>query len=419
MTENQPHPRRELPAWVFLLIILLCIGGGILFVTWYFRTPNPIREQVVLKSDEQLAAERAERRRDIAAQGNAPRGERGFQRGRMRQQPQTPSRIREVSREGEVRTYEVTEGQITMHVRDVPNGQPTFSFRLRSGLNLLSEQTRNLARIRWGILGDDNIARYLRVTDEQRNRLRQMELSNDLVVPEQHQDRMRTLWSEATPRGERVSPRIERQIIELLGTIATESEGPTRDRWTEQLIPVESILTPEQIAAYSQMGRRGAQRPPAPATQPNFRRRRRSLCWRATHAPGPMQRRWSTSWRRSHPRCLWCCSRRPANDSCRSDRTHRTKPAIRCCPRLRSRAESQWSTRPTCYPRCPTKRSDSSSIRLSQPTCRPRPNHCGCRSCSPTRCRRKRFATACSARKPRDRPRRMQTCRSIERRWHR
>lgn len=261
MTENQPHPRRELPAWVFLLIILLCIGGGILFVTWYFRTPNPIREQVVLKSEEQLAAERAERRRENTAQGNALRGERG--RGRQ------PSRIREVSREGDARTYEVTDGQITMHVRDIPNGQPTFSFRLRRGLDLLPEQTRNLARIRWGILGDDNIARYLRVTDEQRNRLRQMDLSNDLVVPEQHLAQIRTLWNQANPRGERVSPRIERQIIELLGAIATESEGPTRERWTEQLKPIESILTPEQIAAYGQMGRRGAQPPPAPATQPN------------------------------------------------------------------------------------------------------------------------------------------------------
>ncbi len=253
MTENHAQPRRELPAWVFLLIILLCLGGGIAFVVWYFRTPNPISEQVVFKSPEQIAAERAERRRNAQARAG---GQGGWN-------------LREVSREGEIRTYQVSGNNITMHVRDNPNGEKEFTFRHPRGLNLLPFEMRNLARMRWRILGDDNVADYLRVTVEQRRRLREMELSNDLVVSPEQVERMRKLWDQANVRSGRTPPDIRRQIVELLNTIATESESPTRALWTSQLQSIQSILTPEQIAAYAQMGRSGAQRPPPPATQPS------------------------------------------------------------------------------------------------------------------------------------------------------
>lgn len=264
MTDNQSHSRRDLPAWVFLLIILLCIGGGIGFVVWYFSTPNPIREQVLLKSEEQIAAERAEQAQ--RRQAGADRGERPRRRGGAA--PAATSRIRQVAREGNVRTFEVTSGQITMHVRDVPRAENEFTFRMRRGLNLLSPEIRNLTRVRWGILGDDNIADYLRVTEQQRNQLREMTLSNDLVVSDESLAMMRTLWSNANPRRGGVQPQAEAQILALLDQIATESEAPTRQLWTKQLQPIESILTPQQIAAYQQMGRPDAQRPPPPATQP-------------------------------------------------------------------------------------------------------------------------------------------------------
>src|SRR5690606_15551134 len=62
-------PQRDLPGWVFAVVILACLAGGVGFVWWFFSSSPPDQVQVVpLKPDESGTARRPPRQQRRPAQ---------------------------------------------------------------------------------------------------------------------------------------------------------------------------------------------------------------------------------------------------------------------------------------------------------------------------------------------------------------
>lgn len=246
MTSEQTG--RQVPAWVFLLVILLCIAGGIAFVTWYFKTSNPISESVVLKSEDQLASERQAAGREVRGRGARP-----DRRGRDDQRARRDAVIRFAGRQDGATRWRVIGHGLNMTVTQREGQEPSFSFRYVGGNSLLDDQQRQIAALRWRVLRDRSVADHLKITDEQIARLRELPVSNDIVVPEEQLAQMRQVW--ATVQPPQRNREAERQILSLLQGISSSAEQPTRENWAQQIARIREVLTDEQVAAFAAMGR--------------------------------------------------------------------------------------------------------------------------------------------------------------------
>jgi len=231
---------------MFVLVILLCLGGGIAFVVWYFKTSNPIREPVVLANDAQPAAGQRGGGREFRgppAEGRRARPDEGAR---------NDSVIRFLGRQDGVSRWRVTGQGITMTVSQRDGQPPRFSFRYAGGNNLLNDEQRQIASLRWRVLRDRSVAEHLKITDEQMARLRELPVSNDLVVSEADVNQIREIWATIQPT-ER-NRQAEQQILGLLRRISTSARQPTQENWTQQIARIREVLTDEQIAAFAAMG---------------------------------------------------------------------------------------------------------------------------------------------------------------------
>ncbi len=258
-------PRREVPAWVFVLVILLCVGGGVGFVYWYFMGPSPVARQVTLKSPEEIAAETRQRPERPA---RAQRGERNRPQiqAPTRARP-TPSALELVSERGNQRTYRVRGRSLVLEVVDRRNGEDRFTFRT-SGRQLLNDEQVALASLRWRIMRDAAAAKYLNVQDWQMERLRQVE-PNSAVVSEADQAQVKALWAELDVWSGRVDDNRVRRLVALLDEVGQRAEQATRARLAEQVERIKTILTPEQLDAWQKGMPEGGNPPVPPAPAAN------------------------------------------------------------------------------------------------------------------------------------------------------
>jgi hypothetical protein len=220
--DKQMTPKTRTAIAITALVACLLIGGGIVY--WLLFGSSPKRRVVQVDPQEQAAAVRtpvmrmAQPRRDV------------------------PGIVR-VDDEWIVRSQ---TGE--MRLRDKAAGAADPVYRFPEGLKLPPEQVSLLAG-RFRMLHDEAMAREWKVTPQQVEKLRSLQIGGSGMNPSPPQrEELWKLWKQYnTASGGQAKIDAQKKLIEKLEETAKALFEPARKQYTAKLEEIKTILTPEQV----------------------------------------------------------------------------------------------------------------------------------------------------------------------------
>jgi hypothetical protein len=224
-----PGPKKGLSPkarqWIGVggLIACLLIGSGIVY--WLLVGASPKRRTVQIDPKEQT--------NNLAGRG-----------GRV----QRPRNMAGITQRGD-KDWVVRSNTGLMVVRKNEAGADTFNFAYPGGL--LSGDHSLLAAARFRILQDPAMAKEWKITPEQIEKLKKVDLRADrLRPPDDQRATLRQLWEAYVKAGSDQSKAgAEKTLVEKLDEIARTNREPARLAAVKGIDEIKSILTADQIAA--------------------------------------------------------------------------------------------------------------------------------------------------------------------------
>jgi hypothetical protein len=223
MTETQES--RQLPAWLNILIIIVCIGAGGAFVWWYIRTPVP-RGTVVL--------------------GDAPARQAAIAR------PQ--SGITQIVNTPEVSAWRARGGNVVMEIRQPKTGDATYEFRYMRASFLTPEQL-DLRTIFLRVVSDPSVAKYIEATPEQMAKLEPLPRMVLVQMDDADRNRLLELWKSYNTTTDKSAA--EKPLTSALEEIGNKSLDASKQAAAQQCDLVKQTLTADQIKKFHDMGKPG------------------------------------------------------------------------------------------------------------------------------------------------------------------
>lgn len=234
---------RSIPIWLSLLVILVCAGGGVWLVMWYFRTPVAIRQVV---GDVQANSQGV---------ANAPANRRGNQGNRSAQQPprRPEESVRAMGTHNGVTRWVVRSGNAFIEISQPQDKAARFEFK-QFAQNLLTPEDREIFILVIRVSADAKVAEYLKMTPQQKSELDAVFGSRLMAMSVSQADRQQIakVWAvrQAAPESDQARDRL---VVALLRQVARRSEAQTRIDWAARVQKARAIFTPEQIEAYKAM----------------------------------------------------------------------------------------------------------------------------------------------------------------------
>jgi hypothetical protein len=215
-------PRTRTIIAVTALLACLLIGGGIVY--WLLFGSSPKRRVVQVDPAEQASASRspgirmAPQRRDVP--GIVKTDDEWIVRG--------------------------STGEMRLGNKAAGAGDPTYRFP--DGLKLPPEQVSLLAG-RFRILHDDAMAAEWKVTPQQADKLRALQIGGSGMNPSpQQRDELWKLWKQYEgASGGQGKIDAQKKLIEKLDEVSKSLFEPARQQYTAKLEEIKKILTPEQV----------------------------------------------------------------------------------------------------------------------------------------------------------------------------
>jgi Spy/CpxP family protein refolding chaperone len=206
---------------VTALLACLLIGGGIVY--WLLFGSSPKRRVVQVDPAEQASAARpnirmAPQRRDVP--GVVKTDDEWIVRG--------------------------TTGE--MRLKDTAASAAEPAFRFPDGMKLPPEQVSLLAG-RFRILHDDAMAAEWKVTPQQADKLRALQIGASTMNPSpQQRDELWKLWKQySSATGGQGKIDAQKKLIEKLDEVSKSLFEPARQQYTAKIDEIKKILTAEQV----------------------------------------------------------------------------------------------------------------------------------------------------------------------------
>lgn len=248
MTEEQTKTR-EIPPWVSIALIALCLAGGVAFVVWQWRG-EPDKERVVV-NDPRASADpmRPMPNRQGRRMANAP--------GRWRMDPAADG-VMPMGNPG----WRVKSGYTVMAVAKQGQNRD-FVYGYLRPLNAAPE-TSALRIAQFRLLHDPTMAQTLKVTPDQMARLKALpELTVSSGVPgvavtaamkieTADRERLISLWNtyEQAAAGP-AKAQAEKALLAGLDELGKKNLEPTRQEVAALARQIKVILTPAQWGAFT------------------------------------------------------------------------------------------------------------------------------------------------------------------------
>ena len=215
-------PKTRTTIAVTALLACLLIGGGIVY--WMLFGSSPKRRVVTVDPQQQAAASRTPVMN-------------------VRQQRRDMPGIMKVDEEWVVRS---ATGE--MRLRDKAASAADPIYRFPDGLKLPPEQVSLLAG-RFRILHDDAMAQEWKVTPQQLEKLRNLQIGGSQMSPSsQQRDELWKLWTQYNgATGGQAKIDGQKKLIDKLEETSKSLFEPARQQYTAKLEEIKKILTPEQV----------------------------------------------------------------------------------------------------------------------------------------------------------------------------
>ena len=215
-------PKTRTTIAVTALIACLLIGGGIVY--WLLFGASPKRRVITVDPKEQAAANRT----PVMT---------------MRQQRRDAPGITKIDEEWVVRS---TSGEMRLRDKAASAADPVYRFP--DGLKLPPEQVSLLAG-RFRVLHDDAMAQDWKITPQQLEKLRNLQIGGSQMSPSsQQRDELFKLWTQYTgATGGQAKIDAQKKLIDKLEETSKSLFDPARQQDTAKLEEIKKILTPEQV----------------------------------------------------------------------------------------------------------------------------------------------------------------------------
>ena len=228
--EDQPREYRPMPLWISIPLILICLSGGVWLVRWYSGMTVPDRQTILLPDST----------------------------GRPRNQWGGPPRPREPVRQIDAArgSWMISSDQANMQI-DAPGGKDPVIRVLAYSRAGLGEDLRPFVMAR-RIARDNATAAFLSVTPQQVDQLRPlagvMAMGGAvMLVSDADRAKLLTLWQQFESATDKAGA--QQALLAGLNEVAGSSLPATRAKLSATGDKIKSILTPEQISKFDQMGR--------------------------------------------------------------------------------------------------------------------------------------------------------------------
>jgi Spy/CpxP family protein refolding chaperone len=220
--KNEMSPKTRTTIAVTALLACLLIGGGIVY--WLLFGASPKRRVVTVDPKEQAAANRTPVMN-------------------VRQQRRDAPGIMKVDEEWVVRS---TSGEMRLRDKAASAADPVYRFP--DGLKLPPEQVSLLAG-RFRVLHDEAMAQEWKVTPQQLEKLRNLQIGGSQMSPSpQQRDELFKLWTQYNgATGGQAKIDAQKKLIDKLEETAKSLFDPARQQYTAKLEEIKKILTPEQV----------------------------------------------------------------------------------------------------------------------------------------------------------------------------
>lgn len=226
MSQNAAE-RRPVPAWVGVVLIMLCFAAGGGFIWWIVGSPLGGGADFIPDPNHSTP--------------NRPRV--AFQ------APPNPESVRKTS------VGYIAQADGTVMNIDTANGSPKISFRYLKK-DLIPQDVQDTLIMKFRILQDDAVAQIVGLTDDQRQKL--STISTNVSVPEfssADRDKLTSLWQQYNSSSDKSAA--EKTLLATLKQIGNDNVAATRQRAQDRANEIKSILTADQIKKFQNMNSGG------------------------------------------------------------------------------------------------------------------------------------------------------------------
>lgn len=240
MIEMTPD-KREIPLWLSVGLVLVCLLGGAAFVWWYWSEDGPSPRTIVTGQEvvdpEVQARQQRQRmeRRSAAIRRAAVEAPDGISERRGGWRVKSASALMDVSRNRNENEFRYRYTYVTSDF-----GSP---------------EDRQLGIILWRLRNDQAAARNLNLTDEQQQQLN--DLPQEITIRMNRQDRQQltALWEDWHNASDDGKSAAEQELLATLRQVARRSRPATEQALAERAARIREILTSEQLEQFAAMGR--------------------------------------------------------------------------------------------------------------------------------------------------------------------
>lgn len=220
--KNEMSPKTRTAIAAVALLACLLVGAGIIY--WMLFASSPKRKTVKVDPQEQASA---------------------VGRPMIRMQPQRRD-LPGVTKADDEWVVRSVSGE--MRVGEKAAGAAAATFRFPNGLKLPPEQVSLLAG-RFRILNDDAMAAEWKVTPQQIEKLRALQIGGSGMNPSPAQrEELWKLWTQYNGAAAgQAKTDAQKKLIEKLEEVAKAQFEPTRQQYGKKLDEIKTILTPEQV----------------------------------------------------------------------------------------------------------------------------------------------------------------------------
>lgn len=275
MSESTPHTPTQLPIWLSLLIILLCLGGGGWFLWNTFMASDVRVSRVDVDPNAPPNSESPRAGDGARGGGGPPPGMRrdGGPRPYRGQGSEAIALLRD-------RAWSVRAGSVYLRLNRDRGGTwyPSISF---ADYRFLPEGQRDLLAIRRYVIEYNHIQQRLGTTPEQVDALKAMGDGGRLALLPDEQALLLSRWNAVVAASEAGHEAAAQAMLDELRRVGGEAIQRIQPEAVARVTEIARILSAEQITAYREMQREGFRRPsttgpatapvPAPATAPATR----------------------------------------------------------------------------------------------------------------------------------------------------
>ncbi|HLL90298.1 MAG TPA: hypothetical protein VK324_13445 [Tepidisphaeraceae bacterium] len=225
-----PRAPRDMPAWLAVAVVLLCVGGGAYLLYWYFNAPP---RSIAIPMTE-------------PAQPRAFDGRRG---GNRTVAPVVDDNWTDDIRALGAGNWNVRAGDAGLWVgkRQV-SGAATLNLRPYYRNPLLTGADAKLASVPTQAQRRPEALANLALTPEQVQKLSAIRPVRGMKVDPADDAKLKELWAAYDAADDAAKPGHKAAVLAALKEVGTKSLEPTKQALTEQVAAVKAVLTPEQVA---------------------------------------------------------------------------------------------------------------------------------------------------------------------------